>query len=156
MNNTQARISVANTSTSSATDSGSYLIAMADRDGGGYFMHEDELHEFKAAITSCNSTAVKEIFEEAKERYEFLEAMLPDTPLTPENLEELFADLDDCKTLMNVLPPDVYSALAGNSVGQSMDPENLKRLDAEGRKHITNILTKFGQKGQHPRNILPL
>jgi hypothetical protein len=82
--------------------------------------------------------------------------MLPATPLTPENLAELFADLDDCKTLMNVLPPNVYSGLAGISVGQSMDPENLKRMDANGRMHIINILTKIGKKGQHSHNILPL
>jgi hypothetical protein len=156
MNNTQTQVSAANTSTPSAANSGSHLISVQDPAGGGYFMHVEELKQFMNAAISSNREDAMKLDAEARKRYEFLEAMLPATPLTPENLAELFADLDDCKTLMNVLPPDVYAALAGNSVGQSMDPENLKRLDAEGRKHITNILTKFGQKGQHSHNILPL
>jgi phytoene dehydrogenase-like protein len=156
MNNTQTQIYAANTSTSSATDSGSYLVATPDPDGGGIFVHKDEWREFKGAIASGDSLTAKKVFEEAQKRYEFLEAMLPGTPLTPENLEELFDDLEDCKALMNTVTEDLQDTLMNGFRASLQEGEDIDDIDSLGRVYVDTIVHRIPAIYKRSRRYLPV
>lgn len=151
MSNTQTQVSAANNSTPSASNSVSHLVSVQDPDGG-YFMHIDALPQLMMAVNSSNSDDAKEITEEARERYDFLEAMLPATPLIPENLDEIFTDYDDCKSLLEI-PSDMRKSLVENFKKRRRDWQNIDDLDKEGREIIEDIIRVHRDRIAHSKKM---